>query len=204
MKKATVFIVLSLVLVGCGGAVTKPLASPICESVDDPIYLPLVMKNYEYRCQDGLTNGDFEQGSTIGWIKDSLQGRELIFYGVGFGASWGAKMGPVPPARDENQTLQQIGLHGDIRYLSFRLASEANTGDPADGYLRVWIAQEGTVLWGSEVFNPGDRAWFEYAYDLGTLRVQDAELVFYYRGIRVSEGLLSTYYLDDVYLEICR
>jgi len=173
--------------------------------LDDPVYLPLVMKNHAPMptpivCQNGLVNSDFEQGSTAGWIRESGQGYELIFYGVGYGGSWGAWMGDT--LGYETETLKQVNLQGSITFLSFLLASEANTTEPAYGYLRVWIEQGGNLLWGAEAFNPGNRLWSIYAYDLGSLDAENAELVFYYRG-NTPEGFYSAYYLDDVYLEIC-
>ena len=56
MKKAKVVILLSILLVAYGGTAAIPLAAPISESVDDPIYLPLVLKDwrpYEFMYEQG-------------------------------------------------------------------------------------------------------------------------------------------------------
>ena len=56
MKKIKVMILLSVLLVAYGGTAAIPLASPVSESVHDPIYLPLVLKAwspYEFVYEQG-------------------------------------------------------------------------------------------------------------------------------------------------------
>ena len=198
------------------GSSPEPTATP-AEATPKPT-LPA-------NCTDPLTNGDFEQGPSVGWEQQSANQRASILpegalessYGVLFGTYAGAQEAVVsldPVATFAEGEIESATVRWWLRVVS---NEDRGNGDNADGFFigvvgdtnqnvrsLVGISEDSLAPGSSEPFDP--TLWYALQADITNGFVTGdgfAEAQLILAGILDDDDQLTRFQVDNVRLELC-